>query len=106
MTTKKRTSICHELKCWPQWYNLITRRMMDSQVRKADKDFQPGDTCHIREYDPMKKAFTGHSCHVRIVLIVDDMPGVKDGYITIYHRLIGGKPAAPQEHKHMGGMGE
>jgi hypothetical protein len=79
---------------------------MDSQVRKADKDFQPGDTCHIREYDPMKKAFTGHSCHVRIVLIVDDMPGVKDGYITIYHRLIGGAPLGAQDHKHMGGLGE
>ena len=106
MTKKTRKSICHELKTWPQWYNLITRRMMEFQVRNADKDFMAGDTCHLREYDPLAKKYTGNSCTVKIILIIDDMVGVKPDYVAFAHRLVGGKPKVHDDGNNLKGIGE
>ncbi len=106
MEKKKRTSICHELKCWPEWYNLITRRMMEFQIRKNDKGFQAGDTANLKEYDPLKKRFTGHSCLIKIVLIIDDLPGMKPGYVAFAHKLVGGRPMEPVKDTTLPGVGE
>lgn len=45
----------HELKIWPQFYSRVKDRSKTFEVRDNDRDFQPGDTVLLREWDPKKE---------------------------------------------------
>lgn len=49
----------HELKTWPTSFEAIAVGDKRFEVRKNDRDFQPGDRLHLREYDPNGKTYTG-----------------------------------------------
>lgn len=49
----------HELKIWPPYYEAVAVGEKTFEVRKNDRDFQPGDRLHLREWDPNNKTYTG-----------------------------------------------
>ena len=46
----------HELKCWPESYQLILEGKKRFEVRNNDRDFHQGDILHLREFDPLKQS--------------------------------------------------
>lgn len=42
----------HELKCHPNEFDAILRGDKTVEMRLNDRDYQTGDTLHLREYDP------------------------------------------------------
>lgn len=73
----------HNLKIWPEWFNLVIHRAKEFELRKADRDFQPGDTLRLMEYLPDSKEFTGRVGLARITCVLRDMPGLLPGYVAM-----------------------
>lgn len=48
----------HNLKCHPEYFKCIITGEKKFEVRKNDRDFQPGDLLNLQEYDPAD-GFTG-----------------------------------------------
>lgn len=44
----------HELKCWSESFEAIGQHVKTFDVRRADRDFQTGDTLLLREFVPCK----------------------------------------------------
>lgn len=49
----------HELKTWPEYFDEIYKGCKHFELRKNDRDFQKEDVLILREYDNMKKEYTG-----------------------------------------------
>ena len=54
-------AVTHELKTWPHPFQAILGGTKQHEVRKWDRDFQPGDLVKLREWDPEKQDYTGRS---------------------------------------------
>lgn len=72
----QRMPTTHELKCWPRFFEAISRGEKRHDLRRAtDRDFRPGDRLLLREFDPGLNAFTGRSQQVVVTYITSaDMP--------------------------------
>jgi hypothetical protein len=44
----------HHLKTWPSYFQAIDRGEKTFEVRRNDRDYQPGDTLILQEWDPRK----------------------------------------------------
>ena len=42
----------HELKCWPEFFNAIIEGRKTFEIRKNDRDYQPGDCLVLKEWQP------------------------------------------------------
>jgi hypothetical protein len=75
----------HELKTWPNFFQAIDLGYKKFELRKNDRDFKTGDILRLKEYDPIKEAFTG--CFIDAVVgYVLKGPsdfGLKDGYVIM-----------------------
>lgn len=59
----------HNLKCWPGPFLDMWEFNKDHEIRKADRDFQVGDTVAIREFVPEENRYTGRVMEKRISYI-------------------------------------
>lgn len=87
----------HELKTWPQFFARIVDGSKAFELRKADRDFQEGDTLVLREYSPDSWTYTGRSESRRITYVLrDDGPsfGLAPGYCILG---ISGSPVVSPE---------
>lgn len=50
----------------------IARGQKTHDVRVMDRDYQIGDICLLREYEPTTKEYTGRSVYVRITYITSN----------------------------------
>lgn len=92
----KRDPIEHELKIWPEYYGLVSSRQKPFELRKADRDFRPGDTIKFREYDPGAQRYTGEEGRARIqVVLSGHVPGLAAGYVALGIFFIGRAMARP-----------
>lgn len=73
----------HDLKCWTEYFDLHITRAKDFELRKADRDFKPGDTLRLLEYDPIKKTFSGRVALSRVTCVLSGLPGLVDGYVAL-----------------------
>lgn len=60
----------HDLKTWPEPFELVKTGKKRFEYRKADRPYKIGDTLHLMEYDPVTAKYTGRELFmpVRYVL--------------------------------------
>jgi hypothetical protein len=73
----------HEIKCWPQWFNMLIARSKGFELRKDDRKYEAGDTLREREYDPITKTFTGRVAICRVTCKLDNFTGLVPGYCVL-----------------------
>lgn len=56
----------HELKVWPTYFEAIMDGSKTFEVRLSDRNYNAGDTLHLREYDPATKGYTGREITVEV----------------------------------------
>lgn len=74
----------HDLKCWPQPFDMTARGKKKAELRKADRPFADGDVLHLRRYDPEADAFTG-DCLMVEVRGVYAGPFMPEGTVMLSH---------------------
>lgn len=65
----------HDLKIWSVYFDKVKQGKKKAEVRKADRDYQLGDTVLLKEFLPNLNKFTGETQLVRIIDI-SDLSGV------------------------------
>jgi len=76
----------HELKTWPEYFNMIAIGLKTFEVRKDDRGFELGDTLVLKEYLPDDKKFTGNEIRVHVVHIMrsdDVLGGLVPGFVVM-----------------------
>lgn len=56
MATRRRAehqSTTHRLKCWPESFSAIAAGRKRFEIRRDDRNFQPGDVLELLEFDPL-----------------------------------------------------
>lgn len=61
--------IKHELKSWVGLFEPIFKGEKTHDLRVLDRDYQVGDICLLKEYDPLTKEYTGRTVLVQITYI-------------------------------------
>ncbi len=65
----------HDLKSWVGLFQPILDGVKTHDLRVMDRDFEVGDLCRLREYEPVTKEYTGRSVLVRITYITSAKHG-------------------------------
>ena len=76
----RTTGKVHELKTWPQFFRFVETGYKKFEIRKNDRDYQPGDVCILHEYDPEENFYTGATVAVKITYVTDFMQ--LQGYVV------------------------
>jgi len=74
----------HELKTWPEYFQLMVSGKKPFELRKNDRGFLPGHELLLKEYDNKTKQYTGRSLHFSITYVLQgreaEFFGMKEGY--------------------------
>lgn len=70
----------HDLKSTPEHFLPVLEGLKTFEIRKNDRDFQPGDSVTLREYDPQTNTYSGATLS-GIIGYVDDYEQ-KEGYVV------------------------
>jgi hypothetical protein len=62
----------HELKTWPEYWTALDAGAKTFELRRNDRDFQPGDTLVLREWNPDSEEYTGRSLTRRVSYVLRD----------------------------------
>lgn len=65
----------HDLKSWVGLFEPINTGVKTHDLRVMDREFEVGDRCLLREYEPTTKEFTGRTCLVEITYITSAKHG-------------------------------
>ena len=68
----------HSLKTWPDLFQSTMLGLKTFEVRKNDRDFRPGETLILHEYDPDKKEYTGREAAFKISYLLQGQFGLPD----------------------------
>lgn len=66
----------HELKTWPDGFQAIWDGRKTHELRVNDRNFQVGDTLHLREWDPASDQYMKREIHCEVTYMT---PGGKHG---------------------------
>ena len=68
----------HNLKVWPEFFNLLGSDEKNFEIRKRDREFSVGDTLVLSEWSPTSKEFTGESRTAEVIYLLNlaDVPGI------------------------------
>lgn len=74
----------HELKTWPELYDVVVTGRKSFEARRDDRGFAEGDVLHLREYDPGRGGYTGRHTE-RFVNYVLHGPafGIEEGHVVM-----------------------
>ncbi len=64
----------HNLKIWPEFFDVVRLQRKPFDVRKNDRDFKVNDLLVLEEWDPATKAYTGRPAILRIVTYIMNKP--------------------------------
>ena len=74
----------HELKCWPEYFNMVLSDKKKFEARLDDRNFKIGDELLLKEWNPDYKVYTGRILHRRIDYVLrDSYIGLKEGYVIL-----------------------
>ncbi len=68
----------HELKVWPEEYQLLQIGTKEFEVRKNDRNFEAGDSLNLREWDPKTALYTGRWMIRRISYMIQGKFGLPE----------------------------
>jgi hypothetical protein len=77
----------HDIKCWPEHFEPVSRGVKTVELRLNDRNYQVGDVLHLREWEPMEYAYTGRSLHVIITHTVSGVGWLTPGYVALGIRI-------------------
>lgn len=60
----------HELKCHSDPFQSVYTGVKSFEIRVNDRDYQIGDTLHLKEYDPKNNSYSGRWCSKRITYMI------------------------------------
>lgn len=64
----------HEIKSWPEQFQAVHTGNKKHEVRKFDRDYQPGDDITLREWNPSDEKYTGRE--IKAVITDVTWPGM------------------------------
>lgn len=74
----------HELKTWQFYYADVISGNKNFEVRKGDRNFEVGDTLHLKEYDPHSNTYTGRECRVKVgYILFGGQFGIEEGFVVM-----------------------
>ena len=93
----------HELKTLPEHYDAIERSDKTCELRLNDRNYQVGDTLHLRRYEPLIPGYTGPSLRVLVTHILSGGVWLSPGYVAMSIRLVGedGRGGADRQRKEL-----
>ena len=71
----------HELKTWPKYFREVLVGRKHTEHRRADRDFQVGDVLRLREWNPVKKEYTGREVFRRVRYLYE--PHEAPGFVVL-----------------------
>lgn len=60
----------HELKTWPDYFDLVRLGIKTFELRIDDRGFQPYDTLILKEYCPISRTYSGKTVRVRVKYVL------------------------------------
>jgi len=60
----------HDLKCWPDIFEVMNKKIKTFDLRKNDRDFKINDILVLHEYDPNEKKYTGNVISRKVIYIL------------------------------------
>lgn len=78
----------HEVKCWAEFFDGLRDGSKTFEVRRNDRDYQPGDTLHVREWVPFLLAnnehYTGRDVWLWVRYVLGGgQHGIEEGYVVM-----------------------
>lgn len=73
----------HEVKCETEFFNDVVNDYKLFEVRKNDRDYQPGDDMILKEWDKDLQEYTGVEDRVTIIYMLENYPGIEPGYCVL-----------------------
>ena len=72
----------HQLKIRPDFYEAILFGGKNFELQKNDRDFKPGETVELQEWDDVTKQYTGRGMTITIGYLLKGSGrfGLADGY--------------------------
>lgn len=95
--------VIHEVKTWPEFFDDLERGLKLFEVRRNDRNYQPGQYLHHREYDPFRSAYTGRQLWQKITYILHGPQfGIEAGYcVMAVTNEVPGVPAPAEDYDDM-----
>lgn len=79
----------HELKIWPDYFRWVDDGHKSFEVRRYDRNFQPGQTLLLREWDPGSKEYTGRQVERKIsFMMTGGKHGIESGFCVLQLREV------------------
>jgi len=80
----------HDLKCVQPFFEGVLTGTKNFEIRKNDRNFQPGDQLNLKEYDPVQKndPYTGWEVRAIVLSVWTDIPGLSKDYCAMEIRVV------------------
>jgi Domain of unknown function (DUF3850) len=77
----------HDLKCLPQFFALVAQGLKKFELRRDDRNYQPGDTLTLQEWDSTRggpeESYTGNELDCCIDYVLRAVGGLETGYCIL-----------------------
>lgn len=73
----------HYVKCESTFFEDVVNNYKLFEVRKNDRDYQPGDDMILKEWDKDLQEYTGVEDRVTIIYMLENYPGIEPGYCVL-----------------------
>lgn len=62
--------VVHDLKTWPEYFEATWSGRKPWELRKNDRGYQPGQVLRLREWEPLRQAYTGRVIVADVVYVL------------------------------------
>lgn len=73
----------HELKIWPEYFELLIKGIKNFEIRLNDRQYSIGDILILKEYDKKKDVYSGRTITKEIINILPNSPFLLPGYVLL-----------------------
>lgn len=80
-----RGPVIHDVKLLSEYYVLVAAGIKTCEVRKNDRDYQPGDVLRLHEFDGVM--LTGKILRAKITHVLTNEDFVKEGFSVLSFQL-------------------